>query len=190
MLKKLAQAGACVLLLGASMVNVAEAGVVLGASVGKSQFDYTDIDDGSARNFYIGYEVNESPLFFELVSIDSGDADVISLQDVTLNVSGTQVGLGYRGILNPETGSGFFFKGGMYSTDTEAAGPGGTATESGSGLYLGFGGDLMFVPNFGLRFDLEGLLGVSDFADDNNVTLIMVGPVFRFGGGEQQKPQQ
>jgi len=185
MLKKLVQAGASVLFLGAAMVNVAEAGVVLGASIGKSQFDYTDIDDGSAKNFYIGYELDDSPLFFELVSIDSGDADVTSLQDVTLNVSGTQVGLGYRGILNPSTGSGFFFKGGMYNTDTEAAGPGGTIEEGGSGLYLGLGGDWMFVPNFGLRFDLEGLLGVKDFADNNNVTFIMVGPVFRFGGGEK-----
>ena len=190
MLKKVAQAGACVLFLGASMVNVAEAGVVLGASIGKSQFDYTDVDDGSAKNFYIGYELDGSPMFFEAVKIDSGDADITSLQDVTLNVSGTQIGLGYRGILNPVTGSGFFFKGGIYNTDTEAAGPGGTVTEGGSGLYLGLGGDWMFAPKFGLRFDLEGLIGVNDFAEDNNVTLIMVGPVFRFGGGEQQQPQQ
>lgn len=189
MLKKLAQAGACVLVLGASLVSVAEAGVVLGASVGKSQFDYTDVDDGSAKNFYAAYEIDESPLYFEIAMIDSGDADVTSLTDVTLNVSGTQVGLGYRGVLNPETGSGFFFKGGMYNTDTEASGPGGTITEGGSGLYLGFGGDLMFMPNFGVRLDLQGLLGVSDFAEDNNVTMILVGPVFRFGAGGEQKQQ-
>ena len=69
MLKKLAQAGACVLFLGASMVNVAEAGFVLGASVGKSQFDYTDVDDGSAKNFYAAYELNDTPMYFEIAKI-------------------------------------------------------------------------------------------------------------------------
>jgi len=190
MLKKLAQAGTCALFLGATMVNVAEAGVVAGAGFGVSQFDYDDVDDGSAKKFVLGYELAESPAYFEFAKIDSGDADVTSLSGVSLNVSGMQIGAGYRAVMNESTGSAFFVKAGFYDTDTEATGPGGAIQEGGSGLYLGFGGDWMFVPTFGLRFDMEGLLGVKDFADNNNVTIITVGPVFRFGAGEQQQPQQ
>ena len=128
--------------------------------------------------------------------MNSGDAEITGLPDTTLNVSGTQFGVGYRAELNPATGSSFFFKGGFYNTDTELSDPNGftiygpgTAEESGSGLYLGLGGDWMFVPTFGLRFDLEGLLGVKDFVDDKNVTVFSVGPVIKFGGGETQKQQ-
>ncbi|MGH8481599.1 MAG: hypothetical protein ACRES8_03975 [Nevskiaceae bacterium] len=43
----------------------------------------------------------------------------------------------------------------------------------------------MLNPTFGLRFDLQALIGVNDFADDNNVTLLMIGPVLKFGTGQQ-----
>jgi hypothetical protein len=188
MLKRFTQASACVMLFaGAATLNTAEARVTAGAGFGIGQFEYDDIDNGSAKKFYLGYEMDDNPVYFEFAAVDSGDADVTSFQGVTLNVSGTTLGIGYRGVVNPGTGSAFFFKGGLYNTDTEVSGPGGTATEGGSGLYLGLGGDWMFAPTFGLRFDLEGLLGVKDFADDKNVTLMTVGPVIKFGGADASK---
>lgn len=183
--KKLAQAGACTLVLGFAGVGAAEAGVMLGANFGISQFDYPDVDDGSATMFYIGYELAESPVYFELAKIDTGEADVTSLSDVTIAVDGMQAGVGYRMVLNPDTGSDFFMKAGLYDTDTEIVGPGGSAEDGNSGLYIGFGGTLMLAPQFGVRFDMQGLLGVKDFADDNNVTMIMLGPVFKFGSPQE-----
>jgi hypothetical protein len=179
-----ARAGACAVVLALASVGVAEARVVAGANFGISQFDYEDIDDGTATMFYLGYELAESPAYFELALIDTGEADVTSLSDVTIEVSGLQVGVGYRLIANPDTGSDLFMKAGLYNTDTEAVGPGGSVEDGNTGLYLGFGGTLMLAPSFGLRFDMQGLLGVEDFADDNNVTLIMLGPVFKFGASE------
>jgi len=190
--KKLAQAGACVLAIGMASVNVAEAGVIAGANIGSSQFDYDYIENGSAKAFYIGYELTDSPVYFELAKIDSGDADVSGYNSVSLNVSGTQFGVGYRMILNPETGSDFFGKVGYYSTDTELADPDGeicgfpcAAKDGNNGLYLGFGGTWMLGQHFGLRFDMQGLLGVEDFLDDNDVTFISGGPIFKFGGGSE-----
>ena len=181
MLKRFAQAGACVLLLGAGMVNVAEARVYVGGGFGLSQFDYEDVDDGSATKLFVGFEQEDSPVYFELALIDSGDADIEGA-GLTLNVSGMSFGVGYRGVMNYETGSAFFLKGGLYNTDTEISDGFNTATDGNSGLFIGFGGDLMLNPSFGLRFDMEGLLGVEDFADDNNVTLITLGALFKFGG--------
>jgi hypothetical protein len=181
MLNNLARAVACALAL-AAIGNAAHARGVVGAGIGISQFDYDDVDDGSAKKFYAAYELEGSPAYFEVALTDSGDADVTSLSGVTLNVSGLQVGAGYRLILNPDTGSNFFLKAGLYDTDTEASGPGGTAEDGNTGFYLGFGGDWMLNPSFGLRFDMEGLLGVEDFAEDNNVTVITVGPLVKFGG--------
>lgn len=187
--KKLARAGACALVLGFAGVGVAEAGVTLGANFGISQFDYPDIDDGSATMFYVGYELAESPVYFELAKIDSGDSDITGFNSVTLGVDGIQYGVGYRAIMNPDTGSDFFLKAGLYNTDTTVKDPDGELCgfpckieDGNSGFYLGFGGTLMFTPQFGARFDMQGLLGVEDFADDKNVTLIMVGPVVKFGG--------
>lgn len=192
MLKRFAQAGACAVLLCFGSVSVAEAKVVLGAGFGKSQFDYDDIDDGSARKFYAAYELQDSPAYFELSLSDSGDADITGFNSVTMNVSGTQIGAGYRFIFNHETGSNFFLKAGIYNTDTKVDDPDGeicgfacTAEDGNSGLYIGMGGDMMLNPSFGLRFDLEGLLGVEDFADDKNVTLFTVGPLFKFGGAAE-----
>jgi hypothetical protein len=181
----------CALALGVAAVGAAEARVMLGANIGKAQFDYPDIDDGSAKTFYLGYELDESPVYFELAKIDSGDADIDGFNSVSLNVSGMQLGVGYRLIMNEETGSDIFGKIGFYDTDTEVSDPDGelcgfpcSAEDGNSGLYIGFGGSLMLSPNFGLRFDMQGLLGVEDFAEDKNVTFIGFGPVVKFGGGE------
>jgi hypothetical protein len=178
---KFAQAAACILALGLLATSAAHAGVSVGLGIGKSQFDYTDIDDGSARKFFAAYEIEESPLYFEFASIDSGDADITSV-GATLNVSGIQVGLGYRAVLNQDTGSGVFIKGGFYSTDSEV--PQFALRDGNSGVYLGIGADWMWTSSFGLRFDLEGLMCVEDFADDNNVTFMTFGPIIRFGRGE------
>ena len=182
MLTRLAQAGACVLVAAMAMVNVAEARVGVGAGFGTATYEYEDVDSSSAKKFYLAYEMDESPAYFELALTDTGEADITSFPGVTLNVSGMQLGAGYRLVLNQETGSNFFGKVGFYDTDTEIKGQGGSAKDGNSGLYLGFGGDWMFGPSFGLRFDIEGLLGVKDFADDKNVTIMTVGPLFKFGG--------
>jgi hypothetical protein len=190
--RKLAQVGACVLALGLAGTGVAEARVMAGANFGTSQFDYPDIDDGSATMFYLGYELDESPVYFEIAKIDTGDADISGFSGVTFGVEGIQYGVGYRAVMNEDTGSDFFLKAGMYNTDSTVKDRNGelcgfpcSIEDGNSGFYIGFGGTLMFNPTFGARFDMEGLLGVEDFADDKNVTLIMVGPVVKFGGSDE-----
>lgn len=190
--RKLAQAGACVLVLAFAGVGAAEARVMLGANFGISQFDYPDVEDGSATMFYLGYEIEESPVYFELAGIDTGDADIAGSNSVTIGVEGIQYGVGYRFVLNPDLGSDLFLKAGMYNTDTTIKDPDGEicgfpckVEDGNSGLYIGFGGTLMLAPQFGLRFDMQGLLGVEDFVDDKNVTMIMFGPVVKFGGPAQ-----
>lgn len=191
-IKKFAQAGACVLVLGFASIGAAEARVMVGANFGKAQFDYPDVDDGSANSIYVGYELDESPVYFELAKIDSGEADIDGFNNVSLAVEGMQIGVGYRLIMNEDTGSDFFLKAGLYDTDTtlkdgdgEICGVPCSAEDGGSGLYLGFGGTFMFAPAFGVRFDMQGLLGVKDFAEDKNVTMIMFGPVVKFGGASE-----
>jgi hypothetical protein len=190
--KKLAQAGACGLVLAFSCVGAAEARVMLGANFGIGQFDYPDIDDGSATAFYLGYELDESPVYFELAKIDTGEGDIDGFNSVTFGVDGIQYGVGYRIIMNPDVGSDFFLKAGIYKTDSTIRDPDGElcgfpckVEDGNSGLYIGLGGTLMLAPQFGLRFDMQGLLGVEDFVDDNNVTMIMFGPVVKFGGPSQ-----
>jgi hypothetical protein len=190
--RKLARAGACALVLSFGSVGAAEARIMLGANFGISQFDYPDVEDGSASMIYLGYEIEESPVYFELAKIDTGDADITGSNSVTIGVEGIQYGVGYRVVLNPDLGSDFFLKAGLYNTDTAIKDPDGEicgfpckVEDGNSGLYIGFGGTLMLAPQFGLRFDMQGLLGVEDFADDNNVTMIMIGPVVKFGGPAQ-----
>jgi hypothetical protein len=192
MFRDLARATACVLVFAALPLSVAQAGVAVGGGFGISQFEYDNVDDGSARLLHIAYEVDESPLYFEFALVDSGDADITDSNSLTINVSGNQFGLGYRFVSNQETGTGFYLKGGFYSTDTEISDPDGELCgvpcklmDDNNGLYIGFGGDLMFNPSFGVRFDMQGLLGVEDFQEDNNVTVITIGPVIRFGTGQQ-----
>lgn len=180
MLKRSAQAGACALLLSVGMVNVAEARIYAGGGFGVSTYDYEDVDNGSATKLFLGYEQVESPVYFELALIDSGESDIEGT-GVTINVSGLSFGVGYRGVMNHDTGSAFFLKGGLYKTDTELSDGFNSVSDGNSGLFIGFGGDLMLNPSFGLRFDMEGLLGVEDYADDKNVTLITFGALFKFG---------
>jgi hypothetical protein len=180
-----------VLALGLFSAGGAEARVAVGGGIGVAQFDYPDVDDGSARILHIAIEGDENPFYFEFALINSGDADISGFTSLNMNVSGNQIGGGYRIVTNSATGSGFYLKGGIYNTDTEVSDPDGeicgvpcSIKDGNNGLYIGIGGELMLNPSFGFRFDLQGLLGVEDFAEDKTVTFMTVGPVLKFGAAD------
>ncbi len=170
----------CALLLGAGLVDATEARVYAGCTLGKSAYEYSDVEDGNARNLFVGYEQNDGPLYLELARIDTGDSDIIGTT-YSISVEGTTLAVGFR-VAN-DGGSAVFLKGGIYDTETTIADSvGGSTRDGNTGVFIGVGGDWMLSRNFGLRFDLQGLVGVEDFSEDNTVSFTTVGAVLKFGG--------
>ena len=156
----------------------------IGGATGKAEFDYSDIDDGDAEKYYIGYQIPGKLYGFELASIDSGAANI---DDTTFGFESIRVdGYNLSAIYNTAQYFGFkqpvnlFFKLGYYSVETEVKTSTLSFTEDSSGLSFGLGIDYAINDAFSLRADLEGLYGVDDFADDEIVTFITIGAQINF----------
>lgn len=175
-------------LLGLMVADGAAARVVIGTGLGVGKFDYSDLGDGSATSLRVAYET-DSPFYFEFARVDSGDGEFDNRCCMYVNVRGTLVGGGYRWA--PRKGPGFLVGGGIYDTEATLADTIGelypypaSVKFYGRGLYLGAASEWMLSATFGLRVDLQRLLDVNDHWRDKSVTLIMVGPVFKFGASE------
>ena len=154
------------------------AGGYIGGGLGLSSFDYDDIDDGNAYKVFAGYKFADSSIALEASYIDMGEADVEGVP-LELLIDGLNASL----VFNPTAPNqpvSFLGRIGMYSFDTELKGPGGSITDDSTGLSWGLGIDFAASEHFSFRGEIEGFLGVEDFADDEMVTLISVGLQYNF----------
>lgn len=166
-----------------------------GAGLMSEREGYEDLDRAEGAKAFLGYRFDDVPLMLELSYLDAGDAEIADTGEATLGYSGLQFSAGWFGKLSP-TGSGVWVKGGYYSGDSEVTDtsgflggvPGETYEQSTNGLAVGLGGDWKVTRWVGLRFELEGLLGVKDFANDENLTSYSLGLVFEFPNGSRSAP--
>lgn len=199
-MKKLASVALFVIAMGVH--GVANAGFYLGGDIAITSFDYSDIDNATGYQLGAGYRFDNN-LAVELRYLDSGEADIdgsvpvddlfpgATVSDMSLELSGYLATLSYAMPLGTQENSlDLFFRGGLYDTDTEASGTvtfsggssqSGTALEGTTGLTVGIGLEWMPTSAFGLRAAVDGLISNNDFAADNNVTVITIGTMFRFG---------
>lgn len=186
--------------LGAMLLSgAAQAGVYLGGGGAFTERSgYSDVDRASGAKGFIGWRGDASlPLMLELSYLDAGESEIDELGGIYIGYSGLQASVGWFGQLSP-TGSGVWLKGGYYSGDAELVdpngvagfGPGARVEESTNGVALGLGADWKFTRWVGLRFELEGLLGVKDFANDENLTAYSLGLVFEIPTAAVPAPRQ
>jgi len=177
MLKRFAQAGACTLVLAAVPV-IAEAGVFVGGGIGKSSSS-EDIEDGSSKKVYVGYELDNAPVFFDLSYQDTGDTKITNT-NASVQVETMQIGAGWQ-IVAP-SGSGVFVKAAYYSADSTVTGPFPDQKDDNTGLSYGLGGIWMFIPKFGVRVEWERIPGVEHFLlEDQDISLITASAIFKLG---------
>lgn len=164
-------------------IQPAQAEVVVGGGVGMSQLSkYKDVDEGTAYRVFAGYRATDLPLYFEVQYFDSGELDVDDfegVEDISMQFDGWTAAIGYRAVLS-DKGSDFVLKGGGYIQDTELESNVGDAKDDGSGAMLGVTFNWMLTDRFGLSFDAQGLFGVEDFANKEDLTLLTVGVIYSF----------
>ena len=157
--------------------------VYIGAGVGSSSFDYSDIDNGSAKKFHLGYRFDDKHYAVEIAQIDSGDADIDGGDFNSISVEGINLSLVYNtaATFGKSEPLNAFFKGGIYQVDTEVDGIFfSDMDDSSAGLSLGLGLEYAFTDFFSVRAEAEGLIAVEDFANDESVTFLTVGAQFHF----------
>jgi len=148
----------------------------LGVTIGKSDFDYDDIEDGDASIFRFGYRPWESRLGYELSFFDSGDSDVTSLSDIDIEVDTINLVLTFNSVRNAQSRLNLFGQGGIYFADVTLTGPFDSVRENSNGFLLAAGIEFMLNRHFGLRAEAYQLFDVEDFANDESIT------TFNFGG--------
>ena len=152
----------------------------VGVSIGKSEFDYDDIEDGDASLFLIGYRPEDSHLGYELSFFDSGDAKVTSLSDIEIEVRSFNLALSVNSSKIDESRLNLFGKGGIYFGKTTLFGPFDSVREPSNGFLIGAGIDIMLNQRFGLKAEAYQLFDVEDFADDRSVSFYNLGGQFVF----------
>ena len=154
--------------------------IYLGVTIGKSEFDYGDIDDGDAAVFRIGYRPWDSRLGYEFSVFDSGDAEVTSLNAIDLEVDTINFALTFNSATEPRSRFNLFGQGGIYFADTTLSGPFDSVSENSNGFLLAAGVEFMVNRHFGLRAEAYQFFDVEDFADDESITTVNVGGQFVF----------
>ena len=152
----------------------------LGVSIGKSEFDYDDIEDGDASLFHIGYRPEDSRLGYELSFFDSGTAEVTSLSAIDIEVESLNFVLSLNSSRNAESRLNLFGKGGIYFAKTILAGPFDRVRENSNGFLIATGIDFSLNRHFGLKAEAYRLFDVEDFADDRSLTFFNLGGQFYF----------
>ena len=154
--------------------------ISFGVAIGKSKFDYDDIDDGDASIFHIGYRPENSRLGYELSFYDSGEAEVTSLTDIDIEVDTVNLVLSFNSSENNDSTLNFFGQGGIYFADTTISGPFDRESESSNGFLIAVGVDIMLSRYFGLRATASNLFDVEDFVDDKSLSFLTLGGQFVF----------
>ena len=152
----------------------------LGVSIGNSEFDYDDIEDGDASIFHFGYRPDDSHLGYEFSVFDSGDAQVTSLTDIELEVESFNLVLTLNSASNDRSRLNLFAQGGIYFANTTLSGPFDSVTENSNGFLLAVGVGIMLNRHFGLRAEALHLFDVEDFADDESISAFNLGGQFTF----------
>lgn len=152
----------------------------IGVTIGESEFDYDDIDNGDASIFRIGYRPDNSRLGFELSFYDSGDAEVTSLTDIELQVESVNLAVTINSSRNSKSTLNLFAQGGIYFADTTLAGPFDSVSENSNGFLLAAGIELMLNRNFSIKAEASNLFDVEDFADDESISTLNIGGQFVF----------
>lgn len=152
----------------------------LGIAIGKSEFDYDDIEDGDGSIFHFGYRPENSRLGYELSFYSSGKSEVTSLTDIELEVETINFVLMVNSSRNGESALNFFGQGGIYFADSTLSGPFDSASENSNGFLLAAGVEIMLNRHFGLRAAVSHLFDVEDFADDESVSFLSLGGQFTF----------
>ena len=154
--------------------------IYLGVTIGDSEFDYNDIEDGDASIFRIGYRPRESHLGYEFSFFDSGDAEVTSLADIDIEVDTINLALTFNSASDPRSRFNLFAQGGIYFADTTLSGPFDSVSENSNGFLLGAGVELMLNRHFGLRAEALQFFDVEDFANDESITTLNLGGLLVF----------
>ena len=152
----------------------------LGVTIGNSEFDYDDIDDGDASIFRIGYRPENSRLGYELSVFSSGDAEVTSLTGIELEVDSINFGLTLNSSKNDQSRLNFFAQGGIYFADSTLSGPFDSVSENSNGFFVAAGAEIMLNRYFGLRAEAYNLFDVEDFANDESIQVFNLGGQFTF----------
>lgn len=158
--------------------SFADNNIYVGAAAGVSAYDYEDIDPATATKFLVGARLSDT-IAMEITLYDSGDADITSFSGLTLTTDGINLSVLYvlgasNSKLRAHVGAG------VYNFDTTLEGPGGSTSESGSGLSLAAGLSYDVTQNFALRADADLFAGVKDFADNQPLRSLHIGVVFTF----------
>lgn len=152
----------------------------LGIAIGKSEFDYDDIEDGDASVFHFGFRPENSHLGYEVSLYDSGESEVTSLTDIEVEVETINFLLTINSSKNRESALNFFGQGGIYFADSTLSGPFDSVSENSNGFLLAAGIEIMLNRHFGLRAKACNLFDVEDFADDESVLFFSLGGQFVF----------
>jgi len=152
----------------------------LGIAIGKSAFDYDDIEDGDASIFHFGYRPENSRLGYEVSFYDSGESEVTSLTGIEVEVETINLVLTINSSRNRESTLNFFGKGGIYFADSTLSGPFDSVSENSNGFLLAAGIEIMLNRHFGLRAEACNLFDVEDFANDESVSFFSMGGQFVF----------
>ena len=170
--------------LGAlAMSSAANAGPYLAGSFALTErASYENVDRADGSKFGLGYRFEEIPLMLEVNYFDAGEAEVHDpmIGGGYLGYTGITGLIGYWAKVS-DRGSGFWLAGGFYTGDAEIGVSGiGSVKESASGAAISLGGVWMLTDYFGLQASLDGLLGMKDFQDDENLTAYTVGAVLHW----------
>ncbi|MDH5612697.1 MAG: porin family protein [Gammaproteobacteria bacterium] len=164
-----------------SATSQSDNSIYAGLTAGASSYNYNNIDPGTATKVFIGYKVNEN-IAIEATLFDSGEADItdpLLPPGISLCSDGLNLTAFYR---LPTSGGDLtaMVGGGLYSFDTTLKGPGGSISESGSGLSLAAGLEYTITENIALRGDIDMFLGVKDFDQNDGLNSINIGIVLNF----------
>ncbi len=147
----------------------------LGVSIGDSEFDYDDIDDGDASLIRIGYRPDNSHVGYEFSFFDTGKAEVTSLRDIDIEVDSVNLALTYNSSTSSESTWNFVGQGGIYFADTTLTGPAGRVSEDSNGFLLGAAAELGLNRHFALRAEVLYFFDVEDFVDDETISYLGFG---------------
>jgi len=152
----------------------------LGITIGESEFDYDDIDDGDTSIFYVGFRPEDSRLGYELSFYNSGDSEVTSLTDIELQVETINLMLTLNSSMNNKSPLNLSGKAGIYFADATLSGPFDSVKEKSNGFLLGVGVEFALNQHFSLRADAYILEDVEDFANDESISIFSLGGQFYF----------
>ena len=147
----------------------------LGLTIGKSEFDYDDIEGGDASILRFGYRPEGSHLGYELVVFDSGDSKVTSLSGIDIQVETVNLVLTLNSSRNSNARFNLFGQGGIYFADTILTGPFDDVSENSNGFLLAGGVEFRLGRAFSLRAEAYNLFDVEDFASDESVSAVNFG---------------